>query len=668
MSLLYDSKNLIEQLRIKYLENFNDGVGEQVIGVKSSGLNKKKYESLESIIDYENDNPLFLDEKDSLLDFKGIVGLDGYKLGDRSRYRKFNTEKMIKRKSFQFNEPLIISSEKIVTNINKSYPNYSEFLNTNKNHIPFNNKVQFKPESVEVFRKNSKDDLNATTGNYCLISGYKNNDNDSQINSGDMKNTKSSTSYSNEILNKSIESIYRNELNPTLSDFNKNNIEETSLNDVFSCNISSNFSRKSCSSHSASKNLSLLTILIKTGKKVHSNPLADIFACLSGKGDLNPLKLKIYRPSGKYPKKPIPVVIKRIATVADAIGFSLYCFIEQKLEPKLTNEQLNPNMWTLRIVEENGELDEDFPALDRTRFLSRFGFDEFALVEATPAQFLENEKITPFNSKISIEHFNSQAKGNDLLNDTSQTLSSFASPKSKTNTKIPESLIPLKIQFCSKVYPLENSVLHVTDETCIANVLDEICKINNLDQTKFILRIAETNIPLSNDCTVRDLKNHYELELIERSYFMIPELERFSNVEFVEHKDHTFKLNEISENKKLVLNKTNNLYQKYVVWRCQPISFMGRHEHILVIDGDYVYIMPGEQKIFSEISKMLSIHANTIVSCKQTDKLSAFKFTVMKSKQLKRYDFEASSKEEASLIVTKINALINSNVYLSTKV
>lgn len=98
------------------------------------------------------------------------------------------------------------------------------------------------------------------------------------------------------------------------------------------------------------------------------------------------------------------------------------------------------------------------------------------------------------------------------------------------------------------------------------------------------------------------------------------------------------------------------------------MSFMGRHEFTLTIDGDYIYIMPSEHKTFFETSKTLSIHANTIINCKITDKLSAFKFAVIKAKEVKRYDFEASTKAEASLIVAKINALINSFIYSSTKI
>ncbi|KTW27903.1 uncharacterized protein T551_02870 [Pneumocystis jirovecii RU7] len=701
MSLLYDSKTLIQQLRAKYLETVNDAVGERVIGSKKSYLNKKKlYESVESIVEHENETPLFMKGRDPLLNAKGIGAVENYKLGNTFYYQKSDTEKTTNRKCLQADRNFFPLSAKIVSSIDESDSDDSQVLSTNGFHLSLD-KGKFKPKSVEIIRRTSKNDLNSMINNHCLISSNyilnfakkktdiedpenKYTDNCSNTHSKELKSSRLTTSYSSGVLNKSLESICPNELSSILSNPDTNDAEDICLNNMVLEETSPNFSQESSSTQLSSKNSSLLTILIKTGKNVQVNPL-DIYASLSGKGDLNPLKLKIYRPSGKYPKKPISVVVKRIATVADVIGFSLYCFIEQKLEPKLTNEQLNPNMWTLRIVEEDGELDEDFPALDRVRFLSKFGFDEFALVEATSEQFLENEKITPFNFKINIEHFNSQTK-NDL-NDTSQILFSSMLSKDKAVIETPESFIRLKVLLYPRIQSLKNSILYVTNETYIGNVLDEICRINNLDQTKFILRIAETNTPLSNDCKVYDLKNQYELELIERSYFMIPKFERFSNIERIgmfkkkEMKILTYAFyigttNERNKLKKMPENKNhaaldraiNNSYEKYIVWRRQSMSFMGRHERMLVIDGDYIYIMPLEQKTFFDTPKTLSIHTSTIVNCKQTDKLLTFNFTVMKSKELKKYDFEASSKAEASLIVAKINALINSTAYSSTKV
>ncbi|EMR11763.1 hypothetical protein PNEG_00195 [Pneumocystis murina B123] len=395
MALLYDSNSLIEGLRTKYLENINDSIGERVIGSKNKVSNKKKrFGSSENVIDHKKIVSFYLSEEDSMSSFKEDEVFDEDKSVDIVS-QGYDMERSIKRKQRYANESLSILSEKNASNIGESDSDdlelcFLKYLSKEK--------VKLKSKSMDIFRRDSKEDLTAIMKNQCLISGSESKHMSRQYKaqSRELKNNELTISCSNDVLSKSLESIYRNDMsyNPYSS-----YMEEGCLN----------FSRKSypfCQS-SSHKRSSLLTILIKTGMKIQTNPLADIFACFSGKGDLNPLKLKIYRPSGKDPKRPVSVVIKRIATVSDVIGFSLYCYIEQKMEPRLTSEQLNPNMWTLRIVEEDGELDHDFPALDRTRFLSKFGFDEFALVEATSTQFLENEKLTPFNFKINIDHFNS---------------------------------------------------------------------------------------------------------------------------------------------------------------------------------------------------------------------------------------------------------------------
>ncbi|KTW29236.1 hypothetical protein T552_01191 [Pneumocystis carinii B80] len=378
MALLYDSKLLIEELRTKYLENINDSIGERVIGGINAVSNKKKRVGLsENGVDHGKVVSFYLSEEDSMSSFREEEVFDEERSIDIVS-QGCDIERSVKRKQRYANESFSVLSEKNASNIGDSDSDdlelcFLKYLSKEK--------VKVKSKSMDVFRRSSRGDLMTMMKNQCLISGSE--------------SKHSSTQYKAQS-RESLESIYRND---TSYNSYLNSMEEGSLN----------FSRKVypfCRSPSDER-LSLLTILIKTGTKIQTNPLADIFACFSGKGDLNPLKLKIYRPSGKDPKRPFSVVIKRIATVSDVIGFSLYCYIEQKIEPRLTSDQLNPNMWTLRIVEEDGELDHDFPALDRVRFLSKFGFDEFALVEATSAQFLENEKITPFNFKINVDHFNS---------------------------------------------------------------------------------------------------------------------------------------------------------------------------------------------------------------------------------------------------------------------
>ena len=133
---------------------------------------------------------------------------------------------------------------------------------------------------------------------------------------------------------------------------------------------------------------SALTALIKAKEQnsQEENHLAELYASFSGKGDLRPLHLKIFRPTSEAPMRPVDVIVRQDATVAETIGFSLYRYWEEGRKPPLKKEECDANVWTLRIMEDVGVVDDDFPALERVRPISRFQFDMFALVEATPEQ------------------------------------------------------------------------------------------------------------------------------------------------------------------------------------------------------------------------------------------------------------------------------------------
>ncbi|KAK9465494.1 stress-activated map kinase interacting protein 1-domain-containing protein [Lipomyces arxii] len=139
--------------------------------------------------------------------------------------------------------------------------------------------------------------------------------------------------------------------------------------------------------------VSNLTNLIKLSQTSEKNPF-EIYTSTSGVGELKPLKLKVYRPASATPAVSFEVIVKPYVTVADTIGYSLYRYWEEKRKPPLTEDECDVNKWTLRIVEEDGEPDRDFPALDRTRIISAFSFDEFALVAATPREVFENQMVS----------------------------------------------------------------------------------------------------------------------------------------------------------------------------------------------------------------------------------------------------------------------------------
>lgn len=161
---------------------------------------------------------------------------------------------------------------------------------------------------------------------------------------------------------------------------------------------------------------SLITMALKgTNGSTSGEKPFQRFADLSGKGEANPLWIKIYYPFSKTPTDPIEIPLRRMkegnpVTVTELIGLALWRYNEEDYEPSLESEEdTSVNRWTLRIVEDE-EVDFDFPALVRTRPVTDFTsnnnrppqrrardkpWDEFGLVRATGDQFKENEELTP---------------------------------------------------------------------------------------------------------------------------------------------------------------------------------------------------------------------------------------------------------------------------------
>lgn len=82
------------------------------------------------------------------------------------------------------------------------------------------------------------------------------------------------------------------------------------------------------------------------------------------------LSLSLFFPHSDMPSKPIKTRIRRDATVEEVIGFGLYLYCEEGRTPPLdegledgTERDIRMNTvgWGLRIVEDDGEVDEDFP-------------------------------------------------------------------------------------------------------------------------------------------------------------------------------------------------------------------------------------------------------------------------------------------------------------------
>lgn len=477
--------------------------------------------------------------------------------------------------------------------------------------------------------------------------------------------------------------------------------------------------------------VSLLGQAIKARQSKPKNPI-EAFARLSGKGVLDPLYIKIYAPFSESPSKPFDMPLQRSiqdsnsgenpqVTVADAIGLSLWRYQEEGLKPPIDNPKLNVNRWTLRMVDD-GEVEFDFPALMRTRPMVDFTsnnnraargrsrerpYDEFALVEATDAQHKENQSLTPkFEQQMSPtkeEPADPIPTQQDSYEKKEQLTTTSDRPFTTGLRRPPgapadKAVVPmshstprmgpakmLKIHFTSLEAYTQITTIEVTTDTYIAEVLDVVCKRWKLDKAYHILKVTGTNTVAPVDRTVEAIGNRTDLNLIRRRFAndgalgisgspgsSSPNAPLMLTAETPKKGKRTAQMMHPLSQKQDVLGSTAR-YKKYNVIRKQPMSFTPSHQRVLLMDEDYLHILPGEagKTLFDTSAKTSRVPFSMIVGCKvsrrhpKTFRVSAFdlslqhitdmtKVVVYREKESKRYDFEAQSISDAAEIVEEI--------------
>lgn len=138
---------------------------------------------------------------------------------------------------------------------------------------------------------------------------------------------------------------------------------------------------------------SALTALL-AAQNATDNPFTELYSLIAARSDAQGMKLTVFvHYHGAQVK--LGVHVRKDATVEEVVGHALWCYWEEKREPKLDEDlpadedarkvRFSAVGWSLRIAEFDGEPDEDFPAPDRARRISTFG-QHFAIQLATPQQ------------------------------------------------------------------------------------------------------------------------------------------------------------------------------------------------------------------------------------------------------------------------------------------
>ena len=140
----------------------------------------------------------------------------------------------------------------------------------------------------------------------------------------------------------------------------------------------------------------LTAMLAKTSSSM--NPFEEYYAAISGRAEGDSKAVAVYFPKAVKPMGQVMELnVRKDATVEEVLGHALYRYWEEGWLPKLDeglegeedpkwNTICSAVGWILRIAEEDGEVDEDFPPPDRTGKISKFSFDAYAVLEASPAQ------------------------------------------------------------------------------------------------------------------------------------------------------------------------------------------------------------------------------------------------------------------------------------------
>lgn len=482
--------------------------------------------------------------------------------------------------------------------------------------------------------------------------------------------------------------------------------------------------------------VSLLSTALKARRQAPVNPV-ERFGVLSAKGSTDALHIKIYTPFSSSPDHPFDMALARESkdsepgspvTVVQAIGLSLFVYNKEGLKPPIEGARLAVNKWTLRMVED-GEVEYDFPPLARSRPIVDFTsnnnrsaagrgrsrskpFDEFALVEATEAEFQENEKLFPqFSVAARTEEPNDAAQPTPVipqaptkpmasrqnpilgqpfssaLNDS--TLTPADRPALPTTHATPRMGVTktLKVRFIDPDASTQVTSINTSTDSYIAEILDSVCRKWGLDKGNHILKVLGSNTIAPLDRTVEALGNITELDLVRRRFGAAPIsltgspgssspnapllIDSTANSQgkkgkkggpqyqqqYYQQRRQQQMLHPLAQKQDLVLG----YYRRYNVIRKQSMSFTTSSQRVLAFDTEYMHIMPGEtgRTLFESNTKTTSISFNDVVGSKVSRRHpKSFRVVVLRNageqNEQKRYDFEAKSTAESAEIVDEI--------------
>ncbi|KAH9958015.1 stress-activated map kinase interacting protein 1-domain-containing protein [Russula dissimulans] len=415
-----------------------------------------------------------------------------------------------------------------------------------------------------------------------------------------------------------------------------------------------------------------------------TNPFSDLYSAISGRGasPAASMTVTVFFPFAREPAgDPMRLSVRKDATVEEVLGFALWSYWEAGWLPRLDEdpnvpeEKLSAIGWVMKIAEEDGEVDEDFPPPNRETKISKFNFEAYAVLDANSTQVQQNKilegQIQRSPSRIAktkkVDTPNSTlAPPAAVVQSTSSssalhppTLSNGITPGSY-NSSGPQIYLRIRIQDTVDVAHLYTTIA-VSATMYMQEALELVCRRRRLQPKEYALLLSDMSILIPLDRTVASLQGESDLRLVKRS--MLPHM----NVDVrpigrsTDPNASIFKrMSDVPDLDYSTSQDFTAAYKKYTVYRKMPM-IVGKHERTLAIDGPYVHIMPTANKAAKAVfdsGKTSSYHINSVVSCQSAkSSSSAFRIVVHRDGGNKRYEFEAESAKLANEIVQTIKGL-----------
>ncbi|KAL4259349.1 SIN1 family protein [Pleurotus pulmonarius] len=417
-----------------------------------------------------------------------------------------------------------------------------------------------------------------------------------------------------------------------------------------------------------------------------TNPFAELYAAISGRAETSSITLQVFFPHSHQPDKPMQLVVRKDASVEEVIGFALWSYWEDgwlpKLDEGLSGEEdpkwrirLSAIGWIMRLAEEDGEVDDDFPPPDRNGKILKFkDADAFAILEASHAQTQQNEilegkiqrrpsRTTAAARKVSDKSapaslaIPTPSGSNPIFgsNFSSAPLSTSLGPSSSG----PQIFLRIRVADTADAVHISTTI-NVSAGMYMQEALELVCRKRKLaNPNDYVLLVADKSLVIALDRTVASLAGTRELVLMKKSALtelggvMEPGRTTDPNASIFK------RMSDVPETQYPATSEYDLAYKKYTIYRKMPM-LVTRQERTLAIDGVYLHIMPSANKAKNvfDSGRTLSYHIKSIADCQQSTKSSSiFRLVVNRSSGKKQYDYEAESPKYANEIVQKVRAL-----------